>query len=519
MKRMPVLAIVGRPNVGKSAVFNRLVGRRVSIVHDMPGVTRDRIAARAESLSVPLMVMDTGGIGEPLDDGFAAQVEVEADIAMEEADAILFVVDAKSGMTPVDQALAAKLRKKSLSVILAVNKVDGKEYESVASDFATLGFSDVLTFSATTGRGFPAARELLETRFPKTGGDEEEAVEEQPLKLAIVGRPNVGKSSLVNAILNDKRTIVSSTAGTTRDSVDVPFEKDGHRYTLIDTAGLRRRTKVDSTVEAFSVNRAQESVRRAEVCALVIDAAAGATMQERKIAQFMLEAHKPCLLIYNKFDLFHPTAKIRDRIEELTEKARQEFFFMPYAPLVAVSAKEREYLGKIFTQIEKIRTEASVTPGTGVLNRLIQNAIDRNPPPAIKGRRLKLLYATLARRDDGHLFTAPTVVCFVNYAELLSESYTRYLEAQLREEFPFTGLPIRFDVRERRRETRETRAAKRAETVGKPAAASKARAVAKQGGPPRRETRSASGGRAGSEASRRGTARKAAAKKTARRAR
>jgi len=463
MPRIPVLAIIGRPNVGKSSVFNRLAGKRLSIVHDMPGVTRDRLAAPAGSLDVPLTLMDTGGIGEALDDGFAAQVEVEADIAMEEADLILFIVDAKQSLTPVDEFLAERLRKKRAPVILGVNKVDGLEHESVAADFAKFGFERTFTLSATTGRGFASLREYLEERFPgPEAGAEAAPAPAEPLKIAIIGRPNVGKSSLVNAVLNDQRTIVSGIAGTTRDSIDIPFEKDGRPYLLIDTAGLRRRTKVDSMVEIFSVQRAQDSVRRADVCALVIDAGEGVTMQERKIAQFMLKVHKPCVLIANKFDLYHAEAKFRDRLEELEETLRREFFFMPYAPMVAVSAKDREHLGKIFFTIDKIRQASETMPGTGVLNRLIHEAIERTLPPAIRGKRLKLLYSTLQRPEHPQVITAPTIVTFVNYADLMSESYQRYLEAQIREEFPFEGLPLRFEVRERRREEKPGPAARRA---------------------------------------------------------
>ena len=263
-------------------------------------------------------------------------------------------------------------------------------------------------------------------------------------------------------MLNDQRTIVSSVAGTTRDAIDIPFEKEGRPYLLIDTAGLRRRTKIDSLVEVFSVQRAKDSVRRADVCALVIDAGEGVTMQERKIAQFMLEAHKPCVLIANKFDLYHPDAKFHDRVEELEETLRREFFFMPYAPIVAVSAKNREHLGRVFATIEKIREASETMPGTGVLNRLIHDAIERTLPPAIKGKRLKLLYSTLQRPDPPQVVTAPTIVTFVNYADLMSDSYQRYLEAQIREEFPFAGLPLRFEVRERRREEKPGPAARRA---------------------------------------------------------
>lgn len=483
MPRIPVLAIVGRPNVGKSSVFNRLAGQRVSIVHDMPGVTRDRLAAPAGSLKVPLTLMDTGGIGEALDDGFSAQVEVEADVAMEEADLILFVVDATTGLTPVDEFLADRLRKKRAPVMLGINKVDGREHETVAADFAKLGFEPVFTLSALTGRGFGPLRDYLDRRFPETPPDADAGIPAaDPLKIAIIGRPNVGKSSLINAVLNDQRTIVSGVAGTTRDAIDVPFEKNGQPYLLIDTAGLRRRTKVDSLVEVFSVQRAKDSVRRADVCALVIDAGEGVTMQERKIAQFMLEAHKPCVLVANKFDLYHPSAKFRDRIEELEETLRREFFFMPYAPIIAVSAKDREHLGRLFATVEKIRAASETTPGTGVLNRLIHDAIERTLPPAIKGKRLKLLYSTLQRPEKPRAVVAPTIVTFVNYADLMSESYQRYIEGQIREVFPFEGLPLRFEVRERRREEKPGPAARRA-------AKSSATAAAKAKAKPDRRSR------------------------------
>jgi GTP-binding protein len=495
MPRIPVLAIIGRPNVGKSSVFNRLAGKRLSIVHDMPGVTRDRLAAPAGSVKVPLTLMDTGGIGEAIDDGFAAQVEVEADIAMEEADLILFIVDAQSGLTPVDEFLAERLRKKRAPVILGVNKVDGQEHDSVGADFAKFGFEQTFTLSAVTGRGFGSLRGFLEQRFPAAAADEAGAgAPEEPLKIAIIGRPNVGKSSLVNAVLNDQRTIVSGIAGTTRDSIDIPFVKEGRPYLMIDTAGLRRRTKVDSLVEVFSVQRAKDSVRRADVCALVIDAGEGVTMQERKIAQFMLEAHKPCIIVANKFDLYHAEAKFRDRLEELEETLRREFFFMPYAPIVAVSAKDREHLGRVFSTIEKIRTASETMPGTGVLNRLIHEAIERTLPPAIRGKRLKLLYSTLQRPAEPQVVTAPTIVTFVNYADLMSDSYQRYLEAQIREQFPFEGLPLRFEVRERRREEKPgpagRRASKKARERGKK---DQARTTARPAKDPRRAAAKAAG--------------------------
>ena len=455
-QNLPVLAIVGRPNVGKSAIFNRFAGRRIAIVHDQPGVTRDRISAVCAKGPAPFEVVDTGGIGASLDDGFAEQVRAEADIAIHAADLILFVVDGKSGIHPIDEDLADVLRRAGVEVILAANKVDDKKHESVVADFAGLGFDDPFAISAEHGRNFDALTRHISRRLaargnvvetPKTPG----SLSPAPCPIAVVGRPNVGKSSLINAILDDERTIVSDVAGTTRDAVDIPYERGGTPYTLIDTAGIRKRTKQDSSVEVFSVMRSERSIRRADLCLLVIDSATGVTAMDRKIARKILDANKPCLVILNKFDLFHPGAAKRVRIEELQEHVRRELFFLHYAPLVAVSALKGQFLNKIFGGIERVHRAANAQIGTGELNRVLKQAIAKNPPPARKNRRLNLLYAT-AKRSDGRpgAIQAPRFLLFVNHADLLSRTYERYLENGLRAAFDLTGLPVDFQVRSRR---------------------------------------------------------------------
>ena len=369
---LPQVAIVGRPNVGKSAIFNRLAGRRIAIVHDQPGVTRDRIATQVTKAKVPFELTDTGGIGALLDDGFADQVRAEADIAIHAADLILFVVDAREGIHPIDRELALSLRQESANVLLLVNKVDTAKTDSDAAEFSALGFDNQLSISAAHGRNFEELDSQIATRLAPVA-EAIESVEddnETPLKIAIVGRPNVGKSSLINAILNDERSIVSDVAGTTRDAVDVPYERDGKNFTLIDTAGIRQKTRRDSSVEVFSVMRSERSIRRADLCLLVIDASSGVVSQDRRIAKIVIESHKPCIVLLNKFDLYHPDARFQDRIEQFREELGDDLFFLPYAPKVAISAKNRQYLGKIFKAIEDVIETASNPIPTGVLNRL-----------------------------------------------------------------------------------------------------------------------------------------------------
>ncbi|MEM1440843.1 MAG: ribosome biogenesis GTPase Der [Verrucomicrobiota bacterium] len=447
------MAIVGRPNVGKSAIFNRLVGRRIAIVHDQPGVTRDRIAAECKQGRIPFELTDTGGIGAVLDDGFAGQVRTEADIAIHSADLILFVVDAREGVHAIDEELAAVLRKEAgeTPVVLVANKVDTDKTDADVGEFSRLGFSDLIGISAAHGRNFDLLNEAIEKELSsyeaKPAEDEET---DSPVRIAIVGRPNVGKSSLINAILNDERSIVSDVAGTTRDAVDVPYRCNHRGYTLIDTAGIRQRTKRDTSVEQFSVMRSEKSIRRADLCLLVIDASSGVVSQDRRIAKLVLEANKPCLVLLNKFDLYHPDAHFQDRIEQFREDLGEDLFFLPYAPKVAISAKNRQYITKIFDAVENVIETAEEPVSTGVLNRLLQHSIEKNPPPVRHGKRLKLLYATQKRADKPGPVPVPEYLLFVNHANLLTRTYERFLENQIRKEYPMEGLPFVFQIKSRK---------------------------------------------------------------------
>lgn len=459
---MPTVAIVGRPNVGKSALFNRLAGRKIAIVHDQPGVTRDRIAAPSKATATACTLIDTGGIGANLDDEFTEQVAIEADIAMETADLILFVVDAHDGLTAIDQALAQELRKAKPPVLLVLNKVDDPKHESAFSDFARLGFTNTVFVSAEHGRNFGTLCDEIDAVIsPLVAQTDElaEVAEKIGIKLAIIGRPNAGKSSLVNAILQDDRTIVSEIAGTTRDAVDLPYSFQGENFTLIDTAGLRPRGKRGDSVEVFSAMRTEKAIRRSDLCVLVIDVAAGITAQDRKIAQLVLEEKKPCLIVLNKFDLFHPGANKSVRIEEVTAHVRSELFFLAYAPFVACSAKQGTAVDHVLKEALKIRKGAQNVPGTGLLNRILQSAFQTTPPP-IDGklrRRLKLYYATAAMDEKYSVIPVPTIVLFVNDKRLMATSYESYLTNRYRAAHPARGIPVIFSVRSRSRREWEPR--------------------------------------------------------------
>lgn len=471
MVPLPVVAIVGRPNVGKSALFNRLAGRMIAIVHDQPGVTRDRLAAKCIQTKVPCEIIDTGGIGAALEDGFAIQVTAEADIAIQTADLILFVVDCHEDITTIDESIAARLRKSSVPVILLLNKADHEKRDVTVGVFASLGFGAGVLVSAAHGRGFSdlirAMNEKLEPfnteemqamlAAEKDGLTEEDPASKDALKVAIVGRPNAGKSSLVNAILRDKRTIVSEVAGTTRDAIDVPYTHGGEPYVLIDTAGMRPRSRRDTSVEVFSAMRSERAIRRSDICLLVIDIAAGITQQDRRIAGIIAEEKKPCIIVVNKFDLFHPDADQKDRLEEVEEQVKTELFFIDYAPFVAVSALKEQGVHKIFRILEKVRKAAAEPLGTGQLNRFLQRAMEMNPPSThrVLHRRLKLLYATTAVNEKYTTIPVPTYILFVNDKRLLTESYEQYLRNRLREFYPCPGIPIGFSARSRSRKELE----------------------------------------------------------------
>lgn len=459
---MPVVAIVGRPNVGKSALFNRLAGRKIAIVLDQPGVTRDRISAPCKATQVACTVIDTGGIGGGIEDGFDEQVSMEADIAMQTADLILFVVDAQSGVTPVDLALAQKLRKAKPPILLVINKVDDPKHEQADVEFARLGFGQSVFVSAEHGRNFGHLCDVIDEFVAPLVADEEEGNQQavqEGIRLAIVGKPNAGKSSLVNAILKDERTIVSEIAGTTRDAVDMPTIYQNEAFTLIDTAGLRPRGKRDNSVEVFSAMRTEKAIRRSDVCVLVIDLAAGITAMDRKIANLIIEEKKPCLIALNKFDLYLPSAEKNTRVAEATAHLKRELFFLADYPFVLCSAKDGTAVDTVLQGIIKIRKTAHPVPGTGVLNRILQAALEANPPPLDRKlrKRLKLYYATTALDQHHRIIPVPTIVLFVNDKRLMAASYEAYLVNRYRDAHPAPGIPVVLSVRSRDRREWEPR--------------------------------------------------------------
>lgn len=438
------VAIVGRPNVGKSALFNRLVGRNIAIVHDQPGITRDRISA--PSSRGQFFVWDTGGIGGQGETELLQEVRAAADAAMREADLILFTVDAQQGLSPIDQELARLLRRSQRPVILVVNKIDHPKHEDLDVDFQRLGF-EAISISAAHGRGIDSLVEAVERLLPPITTNAREPV--KALSLAIVGRPNVGKSSLINAILSDRRAIVSSLPGTTRDAVDIAYRRGADEFLLIDTAGIRPRGKHSSSVEVFSVMRSERTIRRADLCVLVIDATSGATAQDKKIATLMQKAHKPSLIVVNKWDLVKPERGAKETLAQVLQETRERLFFLPYAPILVASALTGENVDRLFSAIRKIRRAARERLSTGVLNRLLREAFAANPPPTIANKRLKLFYATQPRGEEEKALATPEFVLFVNDPQLLGETYARFLEAQIRQAQPFTGLPLMLNFRPR----------------------------------------------------------------------
>ena len=455
---MPSVAIVGRPNVGKSAIFNRLAGRTIAIVHDQPGVTRDRISAESALTDIPCELIDTGGIGMSLDDGFLEQVTTEADIAMATSDMILFVVDSREGLTSIDEALAQKLRRASKKVKLILNKADDVKQEAMGGDFASLGFGAGLPCSAAHGKGFNDLAALIDEFLTPLVEQEEEVKKEADaqqvrngLKIAIVGKPNAGKSSLVNAILEDERTIVSDIAGTTRDAVDIPYHFAEELHTLIDTAGLRQRQKMDTSVEVFSAIRSERAVRRSDICLLVIDLEAGISSMDRKIARMVQKECKPCLIILNKWDLFEPKGERQSRLDKAKKLIDKELFFLSYAPFACVSAKKGQHIQQVFSQITKIRKAAQNPVTTGQLNRLLQQSMEAKPPSQHKvyRKRVKLLYATAVVNDKYTAIPVPQYILFVNDKRLMHEHYEQYLSNRIREKHICPGVPIVFSIRSR----------------------------------------------------------------------
>jgi GTP-binding protein len=459
---MPNVAIVGRPNVGKSALFNRLVGRKISIVHDQPGITRDRISAICDRGARPFTVWDTGGIFGAGESELSVQVHRAAEEALRESDLLLLVVDAKEGLSPVDEELARALRKSQKPVLLVINKIDNEKHEPLAAEFDALGFEPSFSISAEHDRGISDLLGEIERHLPSPPHNSR-VTNQGSLAVAIVGRPNVGKSSLINSIVRGERAIVSELSGTTRDAVDILYESDGREFVFIDTAGIRRRGKHSSSVEVFSVMRAERSIRRADLCVLIVDLTMGITAQDKRIAGLIQKARKPAIVVLNKWDLVKPRRREKDAARQLVEEARKIIFFLEYAPALITSALTGENIEKLFSLIETVQRAARQHIGTGILNRLLREAFEANPPPMVKGRRLKLFYATQTR--SGGLQSAerglpkaplvekplqrPEFVLFVNDPSLMTETYRRYLEARVRKTEPYPGMPIILTLRAR----------------------------------------------------------------------
>ncbi len=477
-----LIAIVGRPNVGKSALFNRIIKKRLAIVHDMPGVTRDRVTSEAEWRGKSFTLVDTGGIGllkrEKSDDIIVKAAFEQVEIAIESANVIILVVNVIDGIVPLDREVASRLRKSGKPILVAVNKVDTHRLEEQANEFLRLGFDKIFPVTAIHGDGvanmMDAAAALLPANAAEPIASDEEVAElvegetpepkpktPEPLKLAIVGRPNVGKSSIINALTNSQRVIVSPIPGTTRDAVDVPFEveTDGVRqkYILIDTAGMRKSRRVDDTVEFFSVQRSEESIARSDITVLVIDAEAGITEQDKKIADTIVEQRRACIIVINKWDLFDK--EVREAREEEIEKrnakkrtegqaknlttlaefagwVQKKLFFLDYAPVIFTSAKTNFHLDRLLEAVRFVAAQLQQKIPTSILNRTIRDAVERRQPVSAAGHRLKFFYATQVRQAP------PTFVLFVNRDELFSDQYKKNLTGELRTAFGFEGCPI-----------------------------------------------------------------------------
>jgi GTP-binding protein len=414
----------------------------------MPGVTRDRISAECSLGRGTFEIVDTGGIGSDVDTDFTKQVRAEVQIALEASDLIVFVVDGQTGLTPVDQDLAKQLRRADKPIILAVNKIDHTKHAPNTAEFSRLGFQPVMAISAEHSIGIGDRVDRIEALLPADAAETTPGGID-PVKIALVGRPNVGKSSLTNAILQDERTLVSPISGTTRDAVDVPYQRGDQKFILIDTAGIRARTKVNHSVEVFSVMRSESSIKRADLCVLVIDASMGITAQDKKIAGLIQEARKPCVIAVNKWDLIEERTTDKETLRATVEEFQNEMFFLDYAPLMLLSAKEGTAMERLFKRIENVREAATKRIGTGALNRLLAAAQTHQPPALRRGRRFKMLYATQPEHRRPGAIPVPEIVIFCNERKLLDDSYKRFLESRLRKEQAWEGLPIIFHFRER----------------------------------------------------------------------
>ncbi len=434
----PIVAIVGRPNVGKSTLFNALAGENIAIVQDTPGVTRDRIYADAIWLDHSFTLIDTGGIEPESKDVILSRMREQAEIAISTADVIIFLVDCKQGLQDADSKVADMLRRANKPVVLVVNKVDNYPRDMAdAYEFYNLGIGDPVPVSAISKKGLGDMLDRVCEHFP---ANEEEAEEDDRPRIAVIGKPNVGKSSLVNRLANEERMIVSDIAGTTRDAIDTVITRNGREYVFIDTAGLRRKNKIKEEIERFSIIRAVTAVERADVVLLMIDGDEGVTEQDAKIAGIAHERGKGMIIAVNKWDLVQKDDKT---IYRFTEKVREKLSFLPYAEILFVSVKTGQRIDRIFETIDMVIANQNMRVGTGVLNDIITDAVSMQQPPSDKGRRLKIYYATQVAVKP------PSFVIFVNNKELMHFSYVRYLENKIREAFGFRGTPLKFMIRER----------------------------------------------------------------------
>jgi GTP-binding protein len=435
----PIVAIVGRPNVGKSTLFNRLVGRRKAIVDDLPGVTRDRNYAEVNRFDVPFILIDTGGFEPVTDDRLLQQMREQSQLAMEEADVILFVMDGRSGLTPADTEVVEMLRRVDKPVFYLVNKVDGDRQEAEIGEFYVLGVDNIYAVSAEHNRGIGDLMDAVVAALPQSSASTDD---DEITKIAVVGRPNVGKSSLVNRLVGFERVVANPVPGTTRDSIDTYFTCNRKRYKLIDTAGIRRKGKVSLKIEKYSVVDALRSIERADVALIVLNAEEGVTEQDARIAGYAYEAGRGCIFLVNKWDALE---KDNSTIGRFVDTIHTEFKYLPFAPIVFVSAKSGQRIGKIMAEVENVMTQYTKRVTTSELNRVISVAVEAHHPPLSQGRRVKFYFATQVGTKP------PTFVLFTNQPDGIHFSYERYLVNKLREAFGFTGSPLRLLFRGRER--------------------------------------------------------------------
>lgn len=434
----PIVAVVGRPNVGKSTFFNKMVGKRISIVEDRPGVTRDRIYADVEWVGNNFTLIDTGGIEMKSDDLITNQIKVQAEIAIDMADVIVFMVDGKASITTSDEEIAGLLRRSKKPIILVANKIDNVKLPDNYYDFYTLGLDEPVPISSVNGLNLGDLLDVIVSKLP----EQEEVEDDDTIKVAFIGKPNVGKSSLINRILGEDRVIVSNVAGTTRDAIDTPFTRGEDKYVFIDTAGIRRKSKVYESVEKYSVIRSLTAIERSDVCLIVIDAEQGITEQDKRIAGYAHEAGKAAVIIINKWDL---VKKDNHTFNSFTKMVKKELAYMTYAPIIFLSAKTGQRVDKILEYVKYVANQASMRVSTGALNDLVGEATLLNQPPSDKGKRLKIYYASQVAVKP------PRFVLFVNDYELAHFSYVRYIENQIRQNYNFEGTPIVMEVKERKK--------------------------------------------------------------------